>query len=262
MVSVSVSVSLILLQPFNFNALVDFIWARTAVMLAFDAIFQTQSSQSSTRDYHPSPQVSSSSADFGFRSIFFATIGLEGTVFFGAAFCPAALPVLPNPLGSGLPLVAPLFFASQAAKSGSASSKGVAVLLTVLCGRAEGFDGGLVCVESSFSSPSSMSPQASKSSTAVGSGSVKNESPPKLAPAEDDRDSGAEAGGDLSACRCSAEADDVAAGRAAGRLVSCRDCVGVAVPFASISPAAADNLFVKEEIAQPAQLPGMDDESG
>lgn len=235
-------------------------------------------------NYHP-PHPSSSSVSFGRISSFFAGAGAAAptlllppaaadavAVFFAPA--PAVDPVLASPLGSG-PFAADFFCAcaaSQPAKSGSEPSSNGA--------GAAGFGFGsflaavavaavvvvvVVVFEAALSAPfssssscmSSMSPHASaKSSSFVsllgfGSGSGKNVSLAECA----------EAGGDdLKAWRWGVE-EEAEEGESAREVVMGRLGGGMEGPLAAgvgeeedwMSPATAESLLVKEEMAQPAQ---------
>src|SRR5688500_307675 len=91
--------------------------------------------------HQPSPQPSSSSASFGFKSIFFDVTGLDAGLLATAGFLEGAavVPGLARPFGSVFPA---LFFcacaANQPAKSGSAPSSNavmaVAVSFVAWCG--------------------------------------------------------------------------------------------------------------------------------
>lgn len=191
--------------------------------------------------HQPAPQPSSSSSfSFGFMSIFFATTGFG----FAAGFF-AAVVDLDRPLGSGF---VPGFFcersASQAAKSGSPSSKGVA--------DASGADfWALADGPSKKPSSSPMSPHESPPSSALSSGKNSWATAEGLGDAPRD-DSG---GGEVTAWRWRFDADAVGALFASGPGDAVRAGVLAPDPFAAVcmSPAAEDSLFVNDEIAHPVQ---------
>lgn len=206
------------------------------------------------RDYQPSPQPSSSpAASLGLRSIFFfVAAGLAAAGFFAA---------LDRPFGSGL---LPVFFcacaANHPAKSGSEpSSNGtVSFLAASFVDELDAAGDVVACVSSPHapsSSIASIPPQAkSAPSSSSGSESLKYTS---AFVTEELRDS-VGGTGDLTACRCRVEADDVAvAGRdRTGDVTFAWSCVDADAPLladGSISPAAVCSLLVKDEIAQPAQ---------
>lgn len=200
--------------------------------------------------YHPSPQASSSSRSFGFRSIFFATTGFDAVLVTAGFFAVVPEDDLLKPLGSGL--LGPLFFcacaANHPAKSGSASSNGVALADAGLEDEAGDLFPALSPGASKKVSSSPISPHASSLPASPLSSWKKESAGGDVVAA---REAG---GGDLTACRCSEEADEVGflvpgpgPGDGAGRGVAVPD----AVPLVCISPAAEDILFVKEEMAQP-----------